>query len=302
MMASRASAPSGLRFQIVSDLHLETPLQTPSYSYFSTPSNFPLLAPNLFLLGDIGLLSHSQPLFTFLRSLLTRDPTLKIFYIMGNHEPHHMTLENAVAKMEQWEGELNQEFGKRFHFMNRRRVDLDLGSKISILGCTLWTHVPSHHAPDVARALSDLSETNGICGRSLNDHNADHQRDLAWLNATVAEIEKDPGREIVVLTHHSPTTEPEANDSRFPPDRPLNSGFRTDLSREACWTSRRVKVWGFGHTHFSCQYVDEDGEKRKLVVANQKGYAYPEGKGNWVIKPVVVERVEGEWKVVVGEK
>ncbi|KZM19022.1 uncharacterized protein EKO05_0010350 [Ascochyta rabiei] len=288
------------QFQIISDLHLEAPIQTPSYSYLSTPANFPLLASNLFLLGDIGLVFHSQPLLAFLRSLLSRDSKLKIYYVMGNHEPYHMTVENAVKKMEQWEEMLNKEFGQRFYFLNRRRVDLD--AQTTILGCILWTCVPDEHAQEVARTLNDLSDENGIWDRSLDDHNADHKRDLMWLNEQVESIEEEPHREVVILTHHSPTTDPRANDRRFPPERSLNSGFRTDLRKEACWTSRKVKLWGFGHTHFSCQLTDEEEGRRKLVVANQKGYAKPEGKGSWEAKPVVVGREEGVWKVVVGEK
>jgi len=74
--------------------------------------------------------------------------------------------------------------------------------------------------------------------------------------------------------------------------------------------SERVKVWAYGHTHFSCQFV-EDGEgegarrgeaRRKLVVSNQKGYAYSGGKGNWDVDPVVVGREEELWKVVNGGK
>ncbi|KAF9697581.1 hypothetical protein EKO04_004073 [Ascochyta lentis] len=289
------------QFQIISDLHLEAPIQTHSYSYFSTPANFPLLASNLFLLGDIGLVSHSEPLLTFLRSLLSRDNKLKIFYIMGNHEPYHMTLENAVEKMEQWEEMLDVEFGQRFYFLDRRRVDFDVNT--TILGCTLWTNVPDEHAREVGRTLKDLSNENGIWNRSLDDHNADHRRDLTWLNEQIETIrEEEPEREVVVLTHHSPTTDPRANDTRFPPERSLNSGFRTDLSKEACWTSPNVKLWGFGHTHFSCQLIDEGVGRRKLVVANQKGYAKPEGNGNWEVTSVVIGRVEGVWKVIVGER
>ena len=301
-----------MHFQVISDLHLETPIQSTSYSYFSSPSIFPLLASNLFLLGDIGIVLHSQSLLSFLRSLLTRSPSLKIFYIMGNHEPYHTTLGNAVSMLDSWEVELNAEFGERFYFLNRRKVDID--ESITILGCTLWTKVPDEHVQDVAHSLTDLSE-NGIWDRSLADHNDNHNMDLAWLNAQVTSIEEEKlEREIVILTHHSPTTDPRANDPRFPPHRPRNSGFRTDLSKETCWTSPRVKVWCFGHTHFSCQFVDEedarvrrgssDGQeaRRKLVVANQKGYAYPEGMGNWQVKPVVVGREEGRWEVVVGQK
>lgn len=301
---------SDASFQIISDLHLETPVQIPSYTFFSSPFNFPILANHLLLLGDIGLISQTEPLLSFLNFLLSQNTDLKIFYIMGNHEPYHMTLETGIKTMQQWESNLNLEFGPRFHFLNRRRIDLN--PTTTLLGCTLWTHVPTQHAHAVATSIKDLSTETGIHDRTLHDHNADHAQDLAWLNAQVQSIElSEPQREIIVLTHHSPTTDPRGNSKRFPPDRPLNSAFRTDLSAEKCWESARVKVWAFGHTHFSCQFVDKGDrgegqsdreERRKLVVANQKGYAYPEGQGNWEIEPVVVGRVEGRWRVVVGER
>ena len=300
------------RFQLISDLHLETPIQAPSYSYFSDPANFPLHAPNLFLLGDIGLVAHTQPLLLFLRSLLNRDIHLRIFYVMGNHEPYTTTLENAIATFKDWEKLLNMEFEGRFHFLDKTRVDID--SRVTILGCTLWSHVPAHHAYNVITTVKGFRDKTGIWDRSLGDHNADHARDLWWLNANVRTIEEEePEREIIILTHHSPTTDPRANSKRFPPERSLNSAFRTDLSSEKCWMSPSVKVWAFGHTHFSCQFVDEgnqvgrdgkdeDVKRRKLVVANQKGYAYAEGEGNWNIEPMVVGREDGVWRVVVGEK
>lgn len=299
---AKNSTMADARFQIISDLHLETPIQTPSYSHFSSPANFPLEAPHLFLLGDIGLLFHEQPLLYFLRTLLSRDSRLKVFYVMGNHEAYHMTLENAVERLEQWETMLNDEYGSRFYFLNRRRVDLD--EKITVLGCTLWSHVPAHHAQDVARTVKDFSEESGIWDRSLDDHNSDHKKDLTWLNEQVKRIgEEERDREMVILTHHSPTTDASANSKRFPPERSLNSAFRTDLSGEVCWMSPNVRLWGFGHTHFSCQFMDEEQGKSKLVVANQKGYSYPGGMGSWKVEPVVVKRAGdavGVWKVIVG--
>lgn len=298
------------RFQIISDLHLETPVQSPSYSYFSSPANFPISADHLLLLGDIGLITHKQPLLQFLQSLLRRDEQLKIFYVAGNHEPYHTTLEACLATLHSWEETLNAEFGSRFHVMQRRRVDIS--ATTTLLGCTLWTHVPSQYAHTVAAALKDIDEKTGIWNRTLDDHNTDHKKDLAWLNAQITTIEdSEPHREIMVLTHHSPTINPRANSKRFPPERPMNSAFRTDLSGEKCWTSPSVKVWAFGHTHFSCQFVDEGNaavagdsgdSRKKLVVSNQKGYAYLEGKGNWRIKPVVIGRDEAMWKMVVGEE
>lgn len=293
---------AGPRFQIISDLHLETPLSSPAYEYFSGPSNFPLEADNIFLLGDIGLISDTQPLLNFLRSLLRRSALLKVFYVLGNHEPYRMTLENALDKASSWETTLTKEFGPRFHLLNRTRIDIS--PTLTLLGCTLWSQIPAAHQHEVAAALKDINEKHGIWDRSILDHNADHAVDLAWLNETVTAIENNESdREVIILTHHSPTTDPRANNKRFPPERVMNSAFRTDLSGERCWRSSNVKVWAFGHTHFSTQFVHACGEgKRKLVVSNQKGYAYEEGKGIWGMKPVVIGKEEELWEVVIGAK
>jgi hypothetical protein len=285
-----------LRFQIISDLHLENPLQSPSYSYFSQPHNFPIHAPNLFLLGDIGLTKHPQ-LFTFLSTLLSTHLSLHIFYILGNHEPYHSTVELSISALQDFETKCNDKDGSRgrFHFLSRTRIDLS--PTLTLLGCTLWTHIPPSCAQSCASLLTDFSEENGIWERSVEQHNLDHQQDLAWLNDSVQAISaNEPGREIVVLTHHSPTMDGRANDKRHERSR-TNAGFRTDLSGEVCWRSKRVRMWAFGHTHFSCQWYD--GEGGKLVVANQKGYRRKD------VEVVVVEARDGggvRWKVVVGEK
>lgn len=297
---------SPLRFQIVSDLHLETPLMSPSYSHFNQRQNFPIHAPNLFLLGDIGLTSQPQ-LFTFLSTLLDQHANLRIFYVLGNHEPYHTTLELSLQSLFAFEAKVGTE---RFTFLHRRRVDLS--DTLTILGCTLWTHIPPSSSHACATLLTDFDETNGIWERSVEQHNSDHALDLAFLNDAVAQITtSEPQRDIVILTHHSPTIDGRANHPRH--DRSsTNDGFRTDLSGQVCWISPAVKMWGFGHTHFSCQFYDTVSDidhsaagnetrvkRKKLVLANQKGYAKKE-----VHVVVVVEAGEEDegWRVVVGGK
>jgi hypothetical protein len=277
-------APSH-RFQIISDLHLETPLLSPSYTTFTLPIH----APHLFLLGDIGQTTHPQ-LFYFLSTLLAEHTSLTIYYLLGNHEAYTTTLDVAIQRLEAYETETKHTFPgpQRFYFLNRTRVDIE--PNVTILGCTLWTHIPAPDAHACATLLTDFSERNGIWDRSVEQHNDDHVTDLSWLNSTVSSI--PPDRDIIVLTHHSPTLDPRANNARHAKSS-ANAGFRTDLSGEVCWVDERVKLWGFGHTHFNCQYVDGRG---KLVLANQRGY------GGRKADVVVVEAGEEKWRVVVGEK
>jgi len=168
--------------------------------------------------------------------------------------------------------------------MHRRRVDI---GAVSILGCTLWTHIRD------ASLLSDFDEDKGIWERSVEQHNLDHARDVMWLNENIASI--SPERDVIVLTHHSPTIDRRANHTRHKGSS-ANEGFRSDLSREECWRSRKVRVWAFGHTHYSCRFYEEGGGRGKLVLANQRGY----GKRDAGV--VVVEGGAEGWRVVVGKK
>ncbi|KAH3971999.1 hypothetical protein HBH51_106900 [Parastagonospora nodorum] len=250
------------RFQIISDLHLETPLMSPSYSTF----HLPIHAPNLFLLGDTGLTSHPQ-LFTFLSTLLHTHTSLRIFYILGNHEAYHTTLGTSIASLSAFEA---QQGPQRFTFMNRRRIDIS--ATLTILGCTLWTHIPPSSSLACANSLTDFNEEKGIWARSVEQHNIDHATDLSWLNATIASIPLD--RQVIVLTHHSPTIDPRANHPRHGGSS-TNAGFRSDLSAEECWRSERGSWW----------------------------WQIRRGMGRGTEWLLLLKREEmGGWRVVIGEK
>ena len=80
----------------------------------------------------------------------------------------------------------------------------------------------------------------------------------------------------------------------------MSSNFVTDLSQEPCWLSPTVQLWAFGHTHYSCNFRDED--TGKLTVANQRGYAgLGAGRKKVGVKTKVVEAGEEGWEVV-GQK
>lgn len=78
-----------------------------------------------------------------------------------------------------------------------------------------------------------------------------------------------------------------ANDPRHLEDvKEVRSAFVTDLSNQFCWRSKNVVLWGFGHTHFNCDFVDLDTKRR--IVANQKGYRRSESDTFDVAKVVTV--------------
>jgi hypothetical protein len=286
------------QFQIASDLHLETPvLSKGSYHNFTMD----LKARYLCLLGDIGLVKEAG-LFSFLRGLLDNTPNLIILYVLGNHEAYQTTMANARQLLRDFAARIAEEYpgSRRFIFLDRQRYDVNLS--VTVLGCTLWTRIQPEQMPAVCKILTDFHPNNGISEWGPYEHLQEHQKDLEWLNTEVARIEKEePEREIVILTHHCPTQDTRANNPRHARSN-VSSGFVTDLSQERCWTSPHVKLWAFGHTHYSCSY--REGETGKLVVANQKGYngigAFGSGigTGKSSFKTVVVEMRSPLWQLL----
>lgn len=251
--------------QILSDLHLEAPK---SYDIFEiTP-----VAPYLALIGDIGCIKDPG-YFDFIERQLSKFEV--VFLLLGNHEPYHSDWETAKEKLKQLEKETSEKNGNggigSLVFMDRTRYDIS--PNITILGCTLFSNVISSQLESVSFGLNDFYL---IKDWVVERHNEAHTADLNWLNTQVSSMaETEPTRKIIILTHHSPTTSPQATDPAHSQSK-ISSGFSTDLSDELCWTSPSVVVWAFGHTHFNCDFLGDTG---KRIVTNQRGYYFSQSAG-----------------------
>lgn len=277
------------QFQIISDIHLETPLIQPSYQTFKLD----LQASYLCLLGDIGLVKDDG-LFIFLENLLKRKPNLTIFYVFGNHEYYQISMKMAQKRMQDFVERMKHHYGNRIIILNRRRHDIS--PKITVLGCTLWSRILDNQLATANTMLTDFNSVTGIKDWDATKHLEEHGRDLEWLNAEVTKIERsEPHRQILVLTHHSPTYDPRANDPGHK-DSTVSSGFVTDLSHEPCWLSQSVKCWAFGHTHHSFSYQDQT--TNKLVLANQGGYNRVGMNGKPAGKVKIVEAMDTMWELL----
>ncbi|GBF62429.1 hypothetical protein TMEN_4974 [Trichophyton mentagrophytes] len=221
-------------FQIISDLHLET---HPAYDFVIERT-----APYLALLGDIGHLEHDQ-FFPFIEELLSRFEI--VFLLFGNHEPQSYSMDAARRKVTAFQDRLSSRSSPcprppsastgRFVFLSQTRFDVS--DSLTVLGCTLYSHILPQQDQAVAARMSDFKM---IPGWTTETHNRAHDADLAWLNAQVREIEqREPHRRIAIFSHHAPSLDP-----------------------------RAVTTWAFGHTHYNCDF--ELGGVR--VIANQKGY------------------------------
>ena len=139
---------------------------------------------------------------------------------------------------------------------------MDLSPTLTILGATLWSHLnPNDHA-FLRRSLADLKRIKGFTTDQFTEL---HKTDLSWLNAQVEQIRaEEQARSVLIFTHHAPTMG--TSDPKYA-GGPTASAFATELTNEPCW-GPPVKVWAFGHTHWSCDMV----KKGVRVVSNQKGY------------------------------
>ncbi|KAE8411596.1 hypothetical protein BDV36DRAFT_305647 [Aspergillus pseudocaelatus] len=235
---SRAS----MSFQVLSDLHLEINLQYPLY-------DIPVCAEYLILAGDT-------------------DRFKLVFLILGNHEFYNGTFAAGLEKARQLEQEPSLK--GRLIVLHQKRYDVP-GSCITILGCTLWSKVP-HESRDIVQ--SKVKDFQKIKGWSVDDHNANHNSDLAWLLKEIHSIHQENGKaekrskqkSILVVTHHAPLLQRTSSPQHA--QNPWSVAFGTDILSQ---TLDGVKVWVFGHTHYTTDF--KEGEVR--VVSNQRGYVLP---------------------------
>lgn len=163
-----------VRFSIPN--HIRHPPRTPlqnkqSYEKFQLEIH----ASNLYLVGNIVLVRHAG-LYIFLVKLLRSRPDLKIFYVFGHHEFYKISFQTAYQWMEKFIVKMKLEFGDRLVLMHRRRFDI--GKKISVLGCTLWSNILSEQRGPCEDGMTDFRPNNGIQNWDVNSHRAQHHKDL----------------------------------------------------------------------------------------------------------------------------
>ncbi|KIH93588.1 Ser/Thr protein phosphatase superfamily [Sporothrix brasiliensis 5110] len=267
--------------QLVSDLHLEAPK---AYDVFEIVPKSPILA----LAGDIGNVeAHKDDFAAFIDRLLRQFRV--VLFVAGNHEAYHSTWPRTLDVLQKLEADVHKRrvdddtLGE-FVFLDRRAYRLadsspGTSSGTVILGCSLFSHIPPARAMTVSMGMNDFYHIGD--GWDVALHNAAHTRDLVWLNETVAALEGDEGvHTILVLTHWCPTLDARARDPKHTSDA-LTSAFATDLTAEPCFLSAKVKTWGFGHTHYNCDFeMERAGQRGPLrLVTNQRGYYFAQAAG-----------------------
>ncbi|KAI1909471.1 hypothetical protein LOZ65_006520 [Ophidiomyces ophidiicola] len=267
--------------QILSDLHLESPV---AYDLFTIPPK----APHLALLGDIGNVRDTG-FFPFIEAQLRNFRI--VFFLLGNHEPYHSSWPLVRSKIQKFERDMRSRHEREpsvglGHFVFLDRTRYDVSDTVTVLGCTLHSLIPPESAEQVSFGLNDFFH---IDSWAVEEHNAAHAMELAWLNEQVASISgTEPERKIVIFTHHSPVNKDERAVDPVHAGSAISSGFSSDLGGEECWGNRSVCTWAFGHTHFNCDFMTEKKGEKMRVVSNQRGYYFKQAGGFDVEKVVTI--------------
>eukprot|EP01122_Echinamoeba_exundans_P013727 TRINITY_DN6035_c0_g1_i1.p1 TRINITY_DN6035_c0_g1~~TRINITY_DN6035_c0_g1_i1.p1 ORF type:complete len:307 (+),score=49.32 TRINITY_DN6035_c0_g1_i1:116-922(+) len=242
-------------FQVASDLHVEffrdiDPIEI-------TPS-----APYLILAGDIGI--PSKPT---LAALLERESKRfkRVFFIAGNHEFYGSEYHSVKKNLAEICGRFDNVI-----FMDKTSVWLP-ECEVRVLGTTLWSHVPDDSIGAVARSLNDYGQIRlaldesgtKTCKLAVQDTNKWFKAESEWLKAEIEKAKAAKEEKVLVVTHHAPLTKGTSHPQHDGSE--INCAFSTDMSH---LLGDPVKVWVFGHTHYSSDQV-VNGTR---VVSNQLGY------------------------------
>ena len=220
-----------MALQILSDLHLESPK---GYDIFSIVP----CAPHLALLGDIGTVTpHKAEFLAFLTRQLKQFRT--VLFVPGNHESYSSDWPTALAILREFETTVQCDddiaLGD-FILLDRTAFKLS-DINFTILGCSLFSHIPPESEMAVSMGLNDFFQTESW---DVEMHNAAHKRDVEWLNAQVAAPEHGDSK-IIILTHWSPSRDPRSSDPKHAAS-PISSAFSTDLSDQPCFQSEKVEL------------------------------------------------------------
>ncbi|QYS92856.1 Putative calcineurin-like phosphoesterase [Trichoderma simmonsii] len=244
-----------IRIQILSDLHLEIGQQYTSYT-------FPVTAPFLLLSGDIGRLIDYDNYKAFLETQASRYK--KVFLVLGNHEFYELDYGSGLSMAQRLSEEPSLK--DSIVLLNKSRWD-DPDSKLTVLGCTLWSAIPEEAATMIETKINDFKK---IIGWTTQKHNQIHTEEAEWLRKEVAQLATQGqynSRQILIATHHAPCLEGTSKPADT--NSPWTPAFATDLVTKGNWGN--VTCWIFGHTHYSTDF-QYNGIR---LLANQRGYVFP---------------------------
>jgi predicted phosphohydrolase len=263
-MKIESSVLNGVKFQIISDVHLEHQTK-PVIFYEKFPNEIIPISANyilktgdiLCLLGDIGhpIGETSDKYWEF----LTQASVLykKVLLLTGNHEYYNSSIEKVDLFIN---SELKRRNLNNVIFLKNKKITI---GGLVILGSTLWSNIPPDKFDRIKSVIGDYKYIHGLTYEKIKKI---HSTSVEWLTK---EIKANKYRDIMVLTHHAPLMS-NTSDVKFHND-PVRFAYSSNLSKLVS----SVKIWAYGHTHhnhFGNNWIFSGGTSKTIMICNQMGY------------------------------
>jgi len=185
----------------------------------------------------------------------TRDNSMNLRYLNGvYYENNIWKFRKGLSNMELIDVRLRglENNHPRLTVLNRDIYDLDLdgGSSVKILGCTLWSQIPEEHATAIENKVVDYQKITHVNKPlTVQTTNMFHMLDKLWLEKKIQELK---GLDILVVTHHAPlvtgTCHPKfLGKNGLDRVKHGNYAYSTDLSY---LMGGSIRAWIYGHTHW----------------------------------------------------
>lgn len=238
-----------MKIQYMSDLHMEFA----DNSRYLKNNELPVTGDILVLAGDTFYLNNTiAPLSRFWKWASANYR--QVLLVPGNHEYYQGC--DVMTRGLQWRWMFKDNVG----YYQNQVVHID---DTDFILSTLWSHVPPQNEFFVSRGMNDFYQTFYDGKRlTVENYNLMHKFCLDFIKKSVAE---STAKDIVVVTHHLPTTKVVAAQHLC---SDLNSAFATELGNYIA--DSRIDVWIYGHSHTNIDTVI--GNTR--IVSNQLGYVF----------------------------
>jgi predicted phosphohydrolase len=230
-----------VRIQYLSDVHLEH--HKPDRFIPETWITPDPTADLLVLAGDIGW--PEKPNYEkFIAWCSERWPAVVV--VAGNHEFYGEYADTAKKSRYEKLELIRHIVGKypNVRFLQQEAYQLKTG--VWVLGCTLWSDIPSDMWKYAVDALNDfrmIRATDAGEGMTIAEYNALHLSDRRWLDEQLSMI-RLRGEKAIVVTHHMPSFN--LIHRKFE-GLPMNCCFGTDL--ETMIQVHQPLAWICGHSH-----------------------------------------------------
>ena len=221
-----------MKFQIISDIHLEYYNELPELNYF-----FKVSAPNLILAGDICYYNHHNFMIFFKKVSKLYD---NVFFIPGNHDYYaynkipdiHFDEIDFVMKS-------NLSCFKNVHFIQEDSIEFE---NTIIFGTTLWCKTTKTNDDVNVKLLTNeyYIKTKHKYAPSYKYVKELNTRQYNWLRNSIKNLYTH--KNIIVVTHYLPSKK--CINKKYKND-PYNDMYFTDCED----IMKYANIWIAGHTH-----------------------------------------------------